>query len=727
MATSSRWKEIDDNFCLCSVCLEQLKEPKLLPCLHRYCKDCLISMIQGTYDVIKCPECRQETRVPTNGVDGFKTDFYSKNLVEYVQIQQSLKSDEIRDCYSCSKRLRVAAYCFRCNDFLCKGCYDFHVTNKTLKDHQNHTLSLEDIEAKNITIGKLASMRDVPRCHTHPQKLSELFCETCGNLPICVACVYGEHKGHNLHEVRALAKLKRKQLTQKLKTLEAINKDKNVLAPRQAKEALMLNVNIEKEKLKKMHYWKDKKIMTKIQDTEGRRQQVEQEKQNTEKKIFDSLEIEMKHEIQGVKKKYEDIFRVKKLELHDTFKERESSLEKKLAKLRKQRERFENDKQELLESIEKQQNENMKIIENMSQHFDNIKKRFETLNVMASSILASDNDWSVVQCVPDMCTAATNLMEDLKKDFPELTTFTDVTVNYKQYSFGKPNITKISDQVTREIIHDPYCCVCSVTGSGEGNIAISGYRSDGQTSFIVVIDMTGRILNEKTVNTGNDWPARYCKFLSQHKVATLCEPDEIGLYDIRDGSYIKKNITDVISSWPKDRDVSCIATDPFNNHILVGGYYSRDVYAFDDQLNYLHILALPEIIRCPVDITVSDGHLLVCDYNEKNCYVTITDGLKSKLVGEFMKPNLRGNFFDPISVCTDNNGFVYMLWNAYKYGVRQCYLVQYNHDGSHLLATRKVDKDAAVVTVAETSQGEKLLVATCNTRTLYFYDLITEN
>ncbi|KAJ8017714.1 E3 ubiquitin-protein ligase TRIM56 [Holothuria leucospilota] len=503
MATSSRLKDIDDKFCLCSICLEQLKEPKLLPCLHRYCKRCLKSLIKGTYDVIKCPECRQETHIPTNGVEGFKTDFYSKNLVEYVQIQQSLKSDEIRECYSCLKHVRVAAYCFKCNDFLCKDCHNFHVTNKTLKEHQKHTLSLEDIEAKNITIEKLASMRHAPRCHIHLEEIAKLYCETCVNLPICVACVHGEHKGHNLHEVKALAKLKREKLTQKLKTLEEINKDKSVIAPRRAKENLVLNVSIEKEKLIKMHHEKDQKIMTKIQDTKGRRQQLEQAKQNTEKKIFDSLQTEMEHEIQGVKKKYEDIFRVKKLELNDTFKSRESSLEKELAKLREQHERFERDKKELLESIEKQLNQNMKIIETMSQHFDNIKKRFETLNVMSSSILASDNDWSAAQCIPDMCTAATNLMKDLKKDFPELTALIKVTVNYKQYSFGRPSVTKISENFDKKLmINNPYQYVYDMTCSGDGNIVISGITSDWMASFIIMIDMNGRMLKKKVLNTG---------------------------------------------------------------------------------------------------------------------------------------------------------------------------------------------------------------------------------
>ncbi|KAJ8032655.1 hypothetical protein HOLleu_26233 [Holothuria leucospilota] len=474
-----------------------------------------------------------------------------------------------------------------------------------------------------------------------------------------------------------------------------------------------------------MHHEKDQKLMTKIQDTEGRRKLVEQEKQNAEKKIFDSLQTEMEHEIQGVKKKYEDIFRVKKLELTDTVKARESSLEKELAELREQRERFERDKNKLLESIEKQLNENMKIIETMSQHFDNIKKRFETLKVMSSSILASDNDWSAVQCIPDMCTAATNLMKDLKKDFPELPTLTDVTVNYKQFSFSKTSVTKISENFDKNImINNPYQNVYDMTCSGDGNIVISGATSNTRASFIIVIDINGRMVKEKTLNTGNYWPFRYCKFLSQHKVALVCKRDEIGLYDVRDDSYIKKNISDVISSWPKHRYITCVATDPVNNHILVGGYKSRDVYVFDDQLNYLHILTLSEMIKCPRDIVVNDGHPLVCDYYGKKCFVTTMDGLESELVGEFMKPYLEGNKFGPRSVCSDKNGFVYVLWKSSS----QCYIVQHNHDGSQVLTTRKLGVNADVVTVAETSKREKLLVATYGTpTTVYLYDLLTED
>ncbi|KAJ8032334.1 E3 ubiquitin-protein ligase TRIM71 [Holothuria leucospilota] len=570
-------------------------------------------------------------------------------------------------------------------------------------------------------------MRDAPRCHIHYEEISKLFCETCSNLPVCMACTYGEHKGHKLHEGKTLAKLKREELAQKLESLEEIEKDRKLILSKKAYERLIINVNIEKEKVIKMHDVKDEKIMNKMQDIEGRRQQVKQEKRNAEKKIFDSLQREMENEMQEVKKKYEEMFKVKKIEVTDIFKARESFLEKELSELHGKRERFQRDKEDLLEQVEKELAENFKTFKTMSEHFDNIKKRLEALNVMASSILASDNDWSAVQCIPDMCIAATNLMKDLKKDFPEWTTLTYVTVNYKQYSIGKPSVTKISEQVEKEItITDSNLRVCDMTSVGDGNIVISGITPDREASVIIVIKMNGRIMQEKTMNTGKHWPARYCKSLSQHKVATVSEPNEIGLYDLRDGSYIKKNISDVTNSWPKDRYVRCVATDSVNNHILVGGDDSRDVYVFDNQLNYLHFLTLPEMIKCPRGITISDGHLLVCDYDGEKCYVTTMDRLKSKLVGELMKANLERNSFRPRSVCTDKNGFVYMLWKSYGLP-QQCYLVQYNHHGSQVLVTRELDGRASVVTVVETSQGEKLLVPTYDTQTVYMYDLIAED
>ncbi|KAJ8032628.1 E3 ubiquitin-protein ligase TRIM71 [Holothuria leucospilota] len=631
----------------------------------------------------------------------------------------------MRECYGCSKQVRVTAYCFKCNDFLCQDCHNFHVKNKLLKDHQKHTLSLEDIESKSITIEKLASMRDSPRCLTHPEKISELYCKTCDNLPVCMACMLGVHKGHDLHEVRALAKSTREMLAQKLETLEKLYEERNITVPGQAKEKLLSNVKCEKESLLKMYESQVKKIKMKIDDVEERREEIKVKKQNTEKQIFDSLQREKEKEIEMVNKKYEELFKLKKIESSNLLKDQESSVERELAQLMEKLYHFNRDKEQLLESIKIELNKNLKDIETTLEYFENTTKRFKNLQALGSSIIASENDWTAALCIPDVQAAADNLIKDLKKDFPKLQTLSNVKINYKQLSFGKPTKSKISVQIESKIIlNDTYFYINGVTSSGEGNIVISGCPSGENEAFIIVIDLNGKVLRQKKIISGYRRPWHMCDFLSQTKVAIVCYPNIVGVHDIFDDSYNVRNINDVISSWPKGRHVKCVATDAVNNHILVGGEDSRDVYVFDDQLNYLYILTLPEMIKWLHDITVCDGHLLVCDYKGGKAYVTTMDENKCSVVGEFKKPDLVG--LKPLSVCTDKICLAYMLWRQAGL-LGQCYLVQYNFDGSQLITTRKMDDRACFTAVADTTQGEKLVVATHDTQKVYLYGLLDED
>ena len=49
----------------CAVCLEQYTEPKVLPCLHSFCKRCLQGLLteKGAVFKINCPTCRSSADV----------------------------------------------------------------------------------------------------------------------------------------------------------------------------------------------------------------------------------------------------------------------------------------------------------------------------------------------------------------------------------------------------------------------------------------------------------------------------------------------------------------------------------------------------------------------------------------------------------------------------------------------------------------------------------------
>ncbi|KAJ8044029.1 hypothetical protein HOLleu_11370 [Holothuria leucospilota] len=218
---------------------------------------------------------------------------------------------------------------------------------------------------------------------------------------------------------------------------------------------------------------------------------------------------------------------------------------------------------------------------------------------------------------------------------------------------------------------------------------------------------------------------RLCAYLSEFKLATVCWYNEIGVFDVRDYSYIKKNIHDVISSWSTYGFVWCVTTNPVNNHILVGKHGFRDVYVFDDQLNYYHTLTLPEIIHYPSDMAFSEGKLLFCLQTERKAYVFTLEGQEAKVTYELTEPDCDQDDWAPLSVCADRKGLIYILWKKYNsVAAQKSVVTQYTQNGHKLLISKQIDdNDASFIATVKTGMTEKLLVGTQSSRKLYMYSL----
>ncbi|MCG8623704.1 MAG: hypothetical protein MJE68_17135, partial [Proteobacteria bacterium] len=64
-----------DKELTCSICLSRYNQPKILPCLHSYCKGCLEVMLKKSREEkkITCPQCKVVHELPPEGIDGFTT------------------------------------------------------------------------------------------------------------------------------------------------------------------------------------------------------------------------------------------------------------------------------------------------------------------------------------------------------------------------------------------------------------------------------------------------------------------------------------------------------------------------------------------------------------------------------------------------------------------------------------------------------------------------------
>jgi RING-type zinc-finger len=113
-------QNLRDQFLQCKVCLDGLKEPKTLPCLHTFCAECIQSYItqnshshDGRSSLFSCPICRRPIFVPKEGANGFPDSFFVRSLND-VLVHSTTKSSKV-ECVICKfKDGRVEA---KVNDY----------------------------------------------------------------------------------------------------------------------------------------------------------------------------------------------------------------------------------------------------------------------------------------------------------------------------------------------------------------------------------------------------------------------------------------------------------------------------------------------------------------------------------------------------------------------------------------------------------------------------------
>ena len=77
----------------CPVCLEEFEEPKCLPsCAHNVCERCLDNMVRRNSYTISCPQCREESLLPSTGVSSFPTNHLLLRLMENTPARKEKKA-----------------------------------------------------------------------------------------------------------------------------------------------------------------------------------------------------------------------------------------------------------------------------------------------------------------------------------------------------------------------------------------------------------------------------------------------------------------------------------------------------------------------------------------------------------------------------------------------------------------------------------------------------------
>ncbi|CAH1795691.1 unnamed protein product [Owenia fusiformis] len=209
MAATKSFIEEYTGLLKCAICLEIVKTPKSLKCLHTFCEGCLGTWIKDEKDNRKktypCPVCMCENAVPAKGARSYMTNFTMKSMAEALEKakQEDEKDIECDTCMQGEDHSSAVTRCVECAEYMCEICEIYHGRMRSTKSHQCVKLTGDPERDAKIAIESLGQ-RNVD-CSKHAEQPLEFYCKT-HKIPVCRDCCITDHFGHPCVEIDDVAK-----------------------------------------------------------------------------------------------------------------------------------------------------------------------------------------------------------------------------------------------------------------------------------------------------------------------------------------------------------------------------------------------------------------------------------------------------------------------------------------------------------------------------------------
>ncbi|NWX84353.1 TRI59 protein, partial [Nothoprocta ornata] len=139
----------------CSICYSIFEDPRVLPCSHTFCRNCLEGVIQlsSNFSIwrplrvpLKCPNCRSIVEIPATGTESLPINFALKAIIE------KYRQEDQPEVATCSEHYRqpLNVYCLLDRKLVCGHCL-------TIGKHNGHPI--DDLQSAYIkekqTSGKI--------------------------------------------------------------------------------------------------------------------------------------------------------------------------------------------------------------------------------------------------------------------------------------------------------------------------------------------------------------------------------------------------------------------------------------------------------------------------------------------------------------------------------------------------------------------------------------------
>ena len=202
----------------CPVCHDHFQDPKILPCLHYYCKQCIQTLAwrAGANQPFSCPECRSDTLLPQNDPNQLPTAFFINRMKEVHAKLEKVQGNVTAKCEMCPGGA-ATAFCRQCAEFICDKCTESHHRMKMFADHEVSTLEeLKEGGGRSI----VTKPPPPPICKDHEEQ-ARLYCFDCKVL-ICRDCIVIDHKDHRYEFVKKASPMVKEALKKGVSSLRDV-------------------------------------------------------------------------------------------------------------------------------------------------------------------------------------------------------------------------------------------------------------------------------------------------------------------------------------------------------------------------------------------------------------------------------------------------------------------------------------------------------------------------
>ncbi|XP_063416026.1 E3 ubiquitin-protein ligase TRIM45-like [Mytilus trossulus] len=206
MALSKAKADKEDLF-NCSICSEAITQPKILPCMHSFCKPCIHEHISNMgrnknskLTQFTCPVCRSvvKPKNPESPVDEWSSALQDNHILDIMI--STIKGDKQQDCKVCEQHQQKSTakfWCKGCEKTLCEKCNTMH--EWLLSSHP--VIALEELGPDILGIDLHAVSEN---CNEHPSNSIEAFCLNHEQL-CCIQCVTKNHR--NCESVKSIEEI----------------------------------------------------------------------------------------------------------------------------------------------------------------------------------------------------------------------------------------------------------------------------------------------------------------------------------------------------------------------------------------------------------------------------------------------------------------------------------------------------------------------------------------